>query len=246
MNASARYRARALRTLLLMFGLLLSGCGRLHPSEAQSPPSNVEAQALKDVSSVSVDSVSYRHDRSMKYTLFDLSQNPPSAVGGEIVGRLASGGSKGCCLALPNVWHPGLKVRVEWAESDHERSYPDKYSHDLEIPRYDHPSDLYVVFYPEHQVEVVVSRGEPGHPEWQGRVKETPWDFCVAKNGRKTCKAALPKLFDTKSSQGYCTWLKRERRKDAEEGCAWAMQECMRDYEDESFCKSILWGASKE
>jgi hypothetical protein len=196
--------------------------------------------------SVMIDSVSYRHDRSMKYTIYDLAQTPPRAIGGAIVGRLATGGEKGCCVGLPKAWRSGLKVRVQWQEGDREQTYPQEYVRDLEIPRYDTPADLFVVFYPEHEVEVVVSAAEPGHPDWRGRVKQTPWEQCLATNERKVCKAALPKLFDTESSKGYCTYVFEEKRPNAEDNCWFAMHECMRDYEDEAFCKGILWGPRRK
>lgn len=189
---------------------------------------------------VMTDSINYRHDRGMKYTLFDLSQTPPKAVGGAIVRPLATGGEKGCCINLPQQWQPGMKVRVEWGEAD-EQIYPENYVRELEIPRYQTPADLYVVFYPEHEVEVVVSPAEPGHPDWAGRIKQTPWENCVAQHGRKVCFAALPKMFDTVSSKGICTYMFEQKISDAKKLCDSAMQSCMNDYEDESFCKNILW-----
>lgn len=141
---------------------------------------------------VTVDSVSYRHDRSMEYTLYDLRKELPQAVGGGIVDRLASGGNKGCCLNLPLQWRPGMKVRVAWEEGDRERMYPEKHVRDLEIPRYDSPADLVVVFYAGHDVEVIVSAAEVGHPQWKGRIKKTPWDACVEEIGQKACKAVVP------------------------------------------------------
>ncbi|MDR2014090.1 MAG: DUF3304 domain-containing protein, partial [Azoarcus sp.] len=143
--------------------------------------------------SVMVDSVNYLHDRGMGYTLYDISGTDKKPVGGSIVDPLGSGGAKECCFKLPRVWHPGIKLRVEWQDSDFERTHPEKYAQDLELPRYDRPADVYVVFYPEHKVEVFVSPAEPGHPEWAGRIKETPWDLCVAQYGQKICKRAIPK-----------------------------------------------------
>jgi len=134
-----------------------------------------------------------------------------------------------------------MKVRVQWQESDREKTYPEKYSRDLEIPRYDTPADLYVVFYPEHEVEVVVSVGEPGNPAWRGKLKQTPWEHCMETAGRKACKAALPKLFDAKGSRGLCSLMKESNFPDAENLCGSAMFDCMRDYEDEAFCKKTLW-----
>jgi len=250
MNIDTTYtfrRARALlATLLVVFA---AGC---KPTATEAATSAKTATAKSSGStSVMTDSVNYMHERATHYTLYDLSKNPPKAIGGAIVDRLGTGGEKGCCLNLPRTWKPGMMVRVEWGESDLKQTYPEKYSRDLEIPRYDQPADLYVVFYPPHDVEVVVSIGEPGHPDWRGRIKATPWEQCVQTYGRKPCFAALPKQFDTANSQGYCTHTKSkdfpiENFPDPEGLCDSAMRQCMKDFEDEPFCKGILWGDYKK
>ena len=139
-----------------------------------------------------------------------------------------------------------MMLRVVWNEADRQQTFPGEYTRDLEVPRYDTPADLYVVFYAGQKVELVVSVGEPGHPEWRGSVKETPWEACLAHKERKICKASLSKQFDTISSQGACTYMKEEKIPDAENLCAFSMEECMRDYEEETFCKGILWGARRK
>lgn len=203
--------------------------------------------AASTTAAVTVDSVNYMHERAVEYTLYDLSQTPPKAIGGSFVDSLGSGGEKGCCIALPKIWRPQMKVRVDWKESDQKQTY-EKQTRELEIPKYDSPADLYVVFYPspERDVEVVVSAAEPGHPEWRGRIKKTPWDHCVETNGRKPCFLALPKMFDTVSSQGSCTYMREEHFPDAENLCSFALSECMRDFEDEAFCKGIVMGPRRK
>lgn len=203
------------------------------------------AQAAAANVSVTVDSVNYRHDRGMEYTLYDLSTAPPRAVAGAIVRMLSTGGEKGCCVSLPKTWRPGLKVRVDWEEMDRRVIFPEKYSRELEIPRYDAPADLFVVFYPEHEVEVLASPAEPGHPDWRGRISKTPWEQCLETHGRKPCKAALPKMFDT-AAVGMCTWLKEEDRPNADDKCAYLMDQCMKDWEDQPFCGGILWAPTSK
>ena len=194
--------------------------------------------------SVMIDSVNYMHERGVSYTVYDLSKTPPRAIGGAMVDSLATGGEKGCCMGLPNLWRPGLKLRLVWRESDRLRTYEET-TRDLEVPRYEAPADLYVVFYPGHEVELVVSLAEPGHPEWRGKIKKTPWNQCVETYGRKPCFAELPKQFDTASSKGECTYMKEHDFPDADNLCAFAMSECVRDFEDEPFCKDLLWYAGK-
>ena len=228
----------------LLLGLCVGLSAGCKPA-AQAGPSNATAKPAAETSSVMIDSVNYMHQRGVKYTAYDLSKASSQAIGGAIVEMLGTGGEKGCCVALPRTWRPGMKVRVVWGEADRERTYPEEYTRDLEIPRYEQPADLYVVFYPDHEVELVVSAAEPGHADWSGRLKKTPWEQCVEVNGRKPCKAALPKQFDT-NAKGVCTYFKQENRPDGDEKCLFLMDQCMKDYEDEPFCKGILWGEYKK
>ena len=233
-------------TLVLALTVQLVGC---KPSE-QADQMNQDATASKmspagDTVSVMTDGVNYMHERAVKYTLYDLSQAPPKPVGGAIVDMLIAGGEKGCCMNLPKAWRPGMKVRVVWAEADRQQTFPGEHTRDLEIPRYDEAADLYLVFYGQQDVEVVVSKAEPGHPDWRGRIKKTPWENCLNHQDRKVCRAALPKQFDT-SAQGFCTYLRDEKDPDTDVLCMTAMQQCMLDYEDEVFCNGILWGSRKK
>jgi len=232
---------------LSLLAMATPGCERV--SALDPVPATATDVAAKDTATVMSDSVNYMHTAGVQYTLYDLSKKPPIPVGGAIVYMLASGGEKGCCLTLPKTWKPGMKVRLQWQETDRERTYEEN-TRELEIPPYDEPADLYVVFYPGKEVELVVSAAEPGHPDWRGRIKQAPWDHCVENHGRKPCKAALPKQFDTRSSQGFCTFTVAEdyprENFDGELMCWAATQECMKDYEDEEFCKGILWGERKK
>lgn len=237
--------------VLLALTVQLAGCkpaGQVNHMNEETKSS--KASAAGDHVSVMTDGVNYMHERAVKYTLYDLSQTPPRPIGGAIVDMLIAGGEKGCCVNLPKAWRPGMKVRVVWAEADRRQTFPGEHTLDLEIPRYEEPADLYLVFHGEQDVEVVVSKAEPGHPDWRGRIKKTPWKNCLDHQNRKVCKAALPKQFDTSSSQGYCTYTKSgdfpHENIDGEETCAWAMRECMNDYEDDAFCKGILWGPVKK
>ena len=227
----------------------LAGCkpvASMMTSLASAPKTSAQGSSADEAnSSVMSDSVNYMHERGVKFTLYDLSTTPPTAIGGSIVEMLGTGGDKGCCLSLPKTWRPGIKLRLVWDEADREQTYPEKYTRDFEVPRYDEPADLYVVFYPKNEVEIVVSKGEPGHPQWKGRIKATPWENCLAQNERKVCKRATARFFDT-ASVGFCTYLKEENRPDQDDLCFTAMHQCMQDFEDEPFCKGILWGARKK
>ena len=105
---------------LALLAMSLSAC-QPHASSLEANTDLVAGAASQtaegDVVSVMTDSANYRYDREVKYTLYDLSTAKPTAIGGAIVSPLASGGEKGCCLALPRVWRAGMKVRVEWGEA---------------------------------------------------------------------------------------------------------------------------------
>lgn len=219
--------------------VLLTACNP--PSDG---PSRGSAKPASDSVSVMIDSVNYMHERGVGYTVYDLSTTPPRAIGGAIVDRLGSGGEKGCCIALPSTWRAGLKVRLVWRESDLLKTYEDQ-TRDMEVPRYDSPADLYVVFYPGHEVELVVSAGEPGHPEWRGKIKQTPWEQCVQTYTRKPCFAALPKQFDSGTYQGYCARVRRDPEPNSEQYCEDLMLRCMRDFEEKPYCDAVLWGPEK-
>lgn len=169
-------KTTTLSTLLLC--LLLAGCEPV----ASSKPAGV---------AVSVDAVNYMHDWDVQYTLTDLRTNEP--VGGAIVGVLEGPGGKGCCVTLPERWQPGIKLRVTWEEGNKDMTKPEKYQRDLELPRYEAPGDVYVLFYPAQQVEVRVSAVEPGQPGWAGRIKLPAWPACVQRLGEKTCRKMMPK-----------------------------------------------------
>ncbi len=230
----------------LLLSMHLAGCQPAAQARDVADHVGAQASAAPGHRSVMTDGVNYMHERAVKYTLYDLSPTLPKPVGGAVVDMLIAGGEKGCCLSLPDTWRPGMKVRVVWAEADRQQTFPGEHTRDLEIPRYDEAADLYLVFYGQQDVEVVVSKAEPGHPDWRGRVKQTPWEHCLAHHERKVCKAALPKQFDTRSSQGFCTYLHEANDPEATNFCAFSMDECMRDYQDDAFCKGILWGPRKK
>lgn len=235
--------------LSLLLGLALAACQPEADSKEAQPDNTPSASAKansQSVAMVSVRGVNYQHELATKYTLFDLSQNPPQAIGGAIASPLESGNANDCCLALPAKWHPGIKVRVEWEEGNREKISPEKQVRDLEIPPYDQqPANLYVVFYWNHEVEAVVSPAEPGHPLWAGKIRQNPWDYCVAKNGRKPCWLAIPKPgLGLRELQGYCTYRKEENL--SLDYCEKALQECIYNYEDEDLCKKTAWGPRKK
>lgn len=93
------------------------------------------------------------------------------------------GNSGACCVVIPQVWHAGLQANVEWEECDTsdilfdengKRIDPDtskackksEFKESVPIPKYEQPGNLYVHFFPEHKVAVVVSPVDPRNPAY--------------------------------------------------------------------------------
>jgi hypothetical protein len=199
-----------------------------------------------------VDTINYNYNRTYGFSLYDLTteRDAPLISGGAHV--LDSGGNVNCCIALPKQWRPGLKVRLDWRESDHtwsregdtfdvHRELIGEHTEEFEIPHYDQPGNLFIVFLPEGKVELVVSQVEPASPDWPGSIKQTPWNYCVEKNGRFPCKLTLPKLsLSFREMTGFCSWIKEENRD--MKTCEKAIAACVHDYEDKALCERVLWG----
>lgn len=70
-----------------------------------------------------------------------------------------------CCTTLPTKWYPGMKVLVRWNMPE---GIKDVYKEKMvEVEKYDEPATIYMHFFPNDEVRVVVSRaygGSPMHP----------------------------------------------------------------------------------
>ena len=232
--------------------LLISACRQSDPESAAEVPTPAVASAAglpnkakplpkaEGKFTAAVDSVNYSHIYEFSYTLYDLSRNPPQAIGGDLTDVLQGGGSKGCCVSLPTQWHPGIKLRLDWERADFDKI--EKFSQEFELPKYERPGDVFVILNPDSTIEVIVSSVEPGHPDWPGKIKLPPWDQCVKDFGRKTCKQALPNYGGSSPNelQGFCTYIKEEGHD--KELCDFAMSRCVEQYEDKEFCSKTLWG----
>ena len=81
-----------------------------------------------------------------------------------------------CCASIPDVWHPGMKVIVRWDMPEgHKHIVKEKI---VEVERYDQPGSIYLNFFPNDEVRVVVSRVGPRNPAYPirhaGNPNETP------------------------------------------------------------------------
>ncbi len=68
-----------------------------------------------------------------------------------------------CCTSIPRVWYPGMKVRVRWdMPVDHTHNVKEK---NVEVEKYDETGSVYLHFFPNDEVRVVVSPVGPRHPQ---------------------------------------------------------------------------------
>ncbi|MET3134200.1 hypothetical protein AAKU55_004495 [Oxalobacteraceae bacterium GrIS 1.11] len=75
--------------------------------------------------------------------------------GGGNMDRWGAGGAEICCASIPRVWHSGMKVLVRWdMPKGHTHIIKEKM---VEIEKYDEPGDIYMHFFPNDEVRVVVS-----------------------------------------------------------------------------------------
>lgn len=84
------------------------------------------------------------------------SPNGPSVSGGgSNMSRWGAGGADICCASIPRVWYPGMKVTVRWDMPEgHQHIVKGKI---VEVEKYDEPGDIYMHFFPDDEVRVVVS-----------------------------------------------------------------------------------------
>ena len=81
-------------------------------------------------------------------------------AGGANMARWGAGGAEICCASIPRVWYPGMMVLVRW-------DMPEEHTHIVkekmvEVEKYDEPGDIYMHFFPDDEVRVVVSNVD-GH-----------------------------------------------------------------------------------
>lgn len=91
-----------------------------------------------------------------------------TAVNGEWGGhahKFSAGIANFCCVTLPTKWRPGLNVKVDW-DMPEETTHIYK-SKVVEVEKYDEPGEVYLHFFPDDKVRVVVTMwvgASPNHP----------------------------------------------------------------------------------
>ena len=79
-----------------------------------------------------------------------------NGAGGANMTEYGAGGASVCCAAIPAVWYPGMKVEVRWNMPIGRT--PVVKVKEVEVEKYDEPGDIYLHFFPEDRVRVIVTR----------------------------------------------------------------------------------------
>lgn len=86
-------------------------------------------------------------------------------AGGGKMSAWSAGIANICCTSIPRIWHPGMKVRVRWnMPIGRQDVIKEKI---VEIEKYERPGSIYLHFFPNDEVRVIVSNiGGPSseHP----------------------------------------------------------------------------------
>ena len=86
-----------------------------------------------------------------------------NGTGGGNMNAWGAGGPAICCTTIPRIWYPGMKVRVRWDMPDgHKHNIKEKV---VEVEKYEESGSIYLHFFPNDEVRVVVSNVYPWHPE---------------------------------------------------------------------------------
>ena len=134
-----------MKTILCLIGMVvIAGCAtRQPPNEAMVPASiGIVNHTGSYIYSASID-----------------------GQGGANMGRWGAGHGDICCTSIPSVWHPGVNVLVRWDMPEgHEHIVKEKM---VEVEKYNEPGDIYMHFFPNGEIRVVVSNWAGygrGHP----------------------------------------------------------------------------------
>ncbi|KXB30646.1 hypothetical protein AT959_07830 [Dechloromonas denitrificans] len=83
-------------------------------------------------------------------------------AGGGNMRKWSAGIASVCCASIPEVWYPGMKVQVRWNMPIGEKDVIKEKT--VEVEKYDEPGDIYLHFFPDDVIRVVVTNVGPRHP----------------------------------------------------------------------------------
>lgn len=97
-----------------------------------------------------------------------------NGAGGGNMARWGAGIANMCCTSIPAVWYAGMKVLVRWDMPEgHKHVAKEKI---VEVEKYDKPGDVYMNFFPNDEVRVVVSPNGPRSSDFPIRHSGNPND----------------------------------------------------------------------
>jgi hypothetical protein len=167
------HRWLALLSVLL---LVLQACSRATDSSSLTSPNSASAatQAGDDTMGLKLNALNFTD-----VPIGDFYVN--GTWGGAIPGRRGSWGHTIiCCVALPNKWHPGLTVTVQWQDDNLYKKDPNAMaSREVPVEPYEYFSDgfLWVLFFPNDKIKVYASPWMPGWPDFPERL-QPPGEAC--------------------------------------------------------------------
>lgn len=87
-----------------------------------------------------------------------------NGAGGGNMARWGIGFANICCTSIPRAWHPGMKVLVRWNMPIGTKDMVKEKV--VLVEKYDVSGSIYMHFFPNDEVRVVVSRFYPGSAEY--------------------------------------------------------------------------------
>ena len=127
--------------LSLVYALLLSSCAAQQNAE--------RAGATAQVGIVN-------HTGSFIYSA------TVDGAGGGTMSAWGAGVANICCTSIPRVWYPGMKVLVRWNMPEGVKDVVKEKV--VEVEKYERPGDIYLHFFPNDEVRVVITNLDPTHP----------------------------------------------------------------------------------
>ncbi|RBK57276.1 DUF3304 domain-containing protein [Xanthomonas oryzae] len=164
----------ALKRALSICGLMLmlAGCG----AGNSSAPSSAQAQET-DTVGLSL--------FGLNYTDVPIGIFYVNGVWGGNCNPYAAGLSTAGSIGLPDKWHPGIKVKVQWRDDLlYDQDKDALTTAEVEVPRYGkiYSGYLLVAFLPGRKVKVYASGVGPGHKDAPDGL-ENPGEFCLKQPG---------------------------------------------------------------
>jgi hypothetical protein len=118
----------------------------------------------------------------VNHTNVDIIEVSPTGGRGGIVTAYAHGTSGNvCCTTIPTKWRADLTATISWQDGSIAKRDPagnrvlndgvpvlieqPRKSKTVAIPKYDSAEDLWIHFFPNDEVKLVVSKYGPGHPK---------------------------------------------------------------------------------